>query len=96
MRYEPDPPNATCLHQGAAYDRHRDLPRLLPLTAGQLSNAILADRHQVVLLLLRALRKERQRAVTGAWAYDLARHRLLLDALRHETAHPAERALDQP
>jgi hypothetical protein len=74
------------LRAGAeSYVRERDLPRLVRViprpgqreTAGEVQN--------IVRLLERALRAERNRARSGHWTYDLNRHIAL-----HQ-AHVAER-----
>lgn len=67
-----------------AYRRDRDLPRLLPLTPAHVQAGLLRDDRRVVALIKQALMRERRRGVEGHWSYDVARHRLLLIALRCE------------
>lgn len=69
---------------GRPYCRSRDLPRLLPLLAADLSTGSLANSRELVALLRRALRAERVRARAGHWTYDPARHAALLRAFRIE------------
>jgi hypothetical protein len=69
-----------------AYDRTRDLPRLLPLWPEDLVDQTLAGRQALVHRLRSALRRERQRGVAGDWCYDLSRHRQLVIAYRAELA----------
>jgi hypothetical protein len=69
-----------------AYDRQRDLPRLLPLWPTELEAMDLTAHARLLNRMRRALRAERQRGIGGHWAYDLARHAALLRAYRAETA----------
>lgn len=69
---------------GAAYERSRDLPHLLPLWPHEIEPATLADHARLLARVRRALRMERMRGVGGHWAYDLARHAALLRAYRAE------------
>lgn len=94
MHKHPEP--AGHLDSPATYDRQRDLPRLLPLTARQVSSGVLADRLAVIALLVQALGRERARAAMGVWSHDVSRHRLLTSALRRELARRGEGATDQP
>lgn len=66
------------------YDRHRHLPRLLPLTAADIANGLLDDQPSMLPLMRRALEVERRNGLSGAWHYDAARHRQLLYAFRTE------------
>lgn len=68
------------------YERAWDLPRLLAMWPGEISDETLAGRARVVGRLRQALRAERQRAVAGHWTYDVTRHAQLVTALRAETA----------
>ena len=68
-----------------AYERKRDLPKLLPLREWELA-AVSAAEHALLARLRRALRAERQRGLSGHWTYDLARHAQLLRAYRAEVA----------
>lgn len=64
-----------------AYDRLRDLPRLLPLLPEELgSDAIIRYR------LERALKRERALGRSGHWAYDPGRHFALRAAFDAETS----------
>jgi hypothetical protein len=67
-----------------AYDRRRDLPRLLPLWPHEIEVSNLAEHARLLARMRRALRLERQRGRAGHWSYDLARHALLLRAYRAE------------
>lgn len=80
----PDVPNAAA--HANAYERNRDLPRLVPLWPSELKTDTRADHLRLLACLRRALRLERQRGLAGHWAYDLTRHALLLRAYREETA----------
>ena len=71
----------------SAYDRRRDLPRLLPLWPHEIEATSLGEHAQLLARMRRALRIERQRGRGGHWAYDLARHAQLLSAYRAEVAH---------
>jgi hypothetical protein len=68
----------------SAYDRARDLPRLLPLWPHETVIATPAAQHALIARLRRALRAERQRGVAGHWTYNLARHADLVRAYRAE------------
>src|SRR5262245_53437085 len=67
-----------------AYERARDLPRLLPLLPGEMTIATVQEHLRLLALLRRALRLERNRGKSGHWTYDLARHSALLRAYRSE------------
>ena len=78
------------------YVRSRDLPRLLPLWANEITTNDLNDHLRLLARLRRALRGERQRGLGGHWAYDLARHAHLLRAYRAEMAtYLTARGLDE-
>ena len=62
----------------------RDLPRLVPVLAGEHRASTLAEHGRLVAMLRRALRIERRRGIAGEWSYDLARHALLLEAYHIE------------
>jgi len=68
------------------YDRARDLPKLIGLWPWELGDQTLAGHEQLLKLLRRALRRERQRGLAGHWTYDLARHTALLKAYQSEAA----------
>lgn len=68
------------------YERKRDLPRLLPLLAGDLDASTMRAHIRLIELLRKALWKERRRARTRHWSYDPARHAALVKAFRWETA----------
>lgn len=72
------------IERNAAYDRVRDLPRLLPLWPPDLADTTPAGLARLVARLIAALRRERQRGLGRHWSYDLARHRALAIALREE------------
>lgn len=69
-----------------AYERARDLPRLIPLWPHEIEPADLAAHALLLARMRRALRIERQRGLSGHWTYDLARHSRLLQAYRAEAA----------
>lgn len=69
-----------------AYDRARDLPRLIALWPHEIDAASPAAHARLLAKLRKALRGERQRGLAGHWAYDLARHAQLLRAYRAEVA----------
>lgn len=69
-----------------AYERKRDLPKLLPLWDWELAAVSAAEHARLLARLRRALRAERQRGLSGHWTYDLARHAQLLRAYRAEVA----------
>lgn len=63
------------------------LASLLPLWPHELADTSLAGFEKRLNLLRRALRAERQRGISGHWAYDLGRHASLLRYYRREVAH---------
>ncbi len=69
-----------------AYDRARDLPKLLPLWPREIASLNLADHARLLARLRKAPRAERQRGLSGHLTYDLAQHAQLLRACRAETA----------
>lgn len=69
-----------------AYDRERELPRLVALWPCEIRDLSLAGRRRLLQLLRAALRAERTRGLAGHWTYDLARHSQLLRAYRLEAA----------
>lgn len=73
----------------AAYERSRDLPRLLALWPQELEDRTDAGRLHLLAKLRRALRAERRRARSGHWSYDLNRHLGLLSAYKGELAELA-------
>ncbi len=83
---KPKARNSADPERKAAYQRARDLPRLLPLWPHELETIDLAQHARLLARMRRALRIERQRGRGGHWAYDLARHAELLRAYRLETA----------
>ena len=71
----------------SAYDRRRDLPRLIPLWPSEIDDVSAAGRAKLIQKLRRALREERRRGLAGHWTYDLARHFALHRAFKYELAH---------
>ncbi len=67
------------------YDRHRDLPALLPLWPVELDDVSEFGRAEIIARLRNALRAERRRGLAGHWTYDLGRHANMLRALYAET-----------
>lgn len=74
------------------YERRRALPRLLPVTDGELATDDAHAARMLVARLARALRSERQRGRAGHWSYDLNRHIALAQALGAER-HRLERLM---
>lgn len=74
-----------------AYERTRDLPRLVALWPQELADTSLAGHERLVKVLRRALRIERRLGLAGHFSYDLGRHRALLAATRHEEQALAQR-----
>jgi hypothetical protein len=70
----------------ASYVRARDLPKLVPLWPSEINATGPSEHARLLAKLRRALRVERQRGLSGHWAYDLRRHAQLLRAYRAETA----------
>src|SRR5690606_24667259 len=70
----------------ANYDRKRELPGLLALWPWEIEDTSLEGHQRLVDLLRRALRRERQRGISGHWTYDVARHARLLAAYKCEAA----------
>ena len=68
------------------YDRRRDLPKLLPLLTVDLDTNSIDAHRQLLALVKRALRAERQRSRERHWTYDPARHAALARAARIENA----------
>ena len=68
----------------AAYDRMRDLPRMLRLWPQEIGRLSESDQAWLVERLAQVLRAERQRGLTRHWSYDLSRHAGLLRAYRAE------------
>jgi hypothetical protein len=66
------------------YDRHTELPRVLPLWPHELDDETAEGRRRILAGLRRALRAERRRGRAGHWTYDLARHVELLRVYRLE------------
>ncbi len=70
----------------SAYDRLRDLPRLLRMWPAEVLALGEGDRTGLVERLRQMLRNERRRGLTRHWSYDLGRHAALLRAYRAEAA----------
>jgi hypothetical protein len=68
----------------STYERGRNLPRLQPVTEGELAPDDTRTARTIVARLARALRAERQRGRAGHWSYDLNRHIALAQALDAE------------
>ena len=78
--------------QGAAYERQRDLPRLLRLWPEEVRRLEAGDQDWLVTKLANMLRTERQLGLARHWSYELTRHAALLRAWRAEKAVQAARA----
>lgn len=70
----------------AAYQRQRDLPKLIALWPHELDDHSPAGCGRVLAKLRSALRAERRRALSGHWSYDLNRHLGLISAYKGELA----------
>ena len=82
-------PRLTSAHRLPApppYDRHRDLPRILPMWPHEIDDMTPEKHLRLLQRLRRALREERRRGIAGSWTYDLARHARLFRALQAEIA----------
>lgn len=66
------------------YERAQVLPRLLPVGPEDLAGPEPALGRRICLMLLRALRAERNRGRAGHWTYSLNRHIGLMQALKAE------------
>jgi hypothetical protein len=69
-----------------AYERARDLPKLLALWPNELEDRSPDGCRRILAKLRRALRAERRRALSGHWSYDLNRHLGLLSAYKGKLA----------
>ena len=69
-----------------AYDRLRDLPRLLRMWPNEVVALGEGDRAGLVERLRQMLRAERRSGLARHWSYDLSRHAALLRAYRSEAA----------
>ena len=67
-----------------AYDRLRDLPRLLRLWPEEVLRLGSGEQTWLVAKLRDVLRAERQRGLARHWSYDISRHAALLRAYRAE------------
>lgn len=76
---------------GTAYERLRDLPRLLRLWPEEVRRLEAADQDWLVAKLAKMLRTERQLGLARHWSYQLTRHAALLRAWRAEKALQDER-----
>ena len=74
----------------AAYDRPRDLPRLLSVWPHEVEDCSDSARLNLLEQLRRALRAQKRRAGAGHWGYDLNRHLALYCAYRSELIALAE------
>ena len=59
------------------------LARYLQLWQCEVDALVDRDRQRLIACLQSLLRIERQRGISGHWTYDIARHRLLRDSLKH-------------
>ena len=75
---------AASKRQADAYDRGRDLPRLIPLWPAEVDDESTANCRLIIQRLRAALRAERRRGRSGHWSYDLNRHIDLTRAYRAE------------
>lgn len=67
-----------------SYCRWRNLPRLVQVAFHELDNHSPACTQSIIERLTAAIARERRRARTGHWSYDLNRHIALLQARRGE------------
>jgi hypothetical protein len=70
----------------AAYERARDLPKLIALWPHELDDESAEGCRRILAKLRGALGAERRRALAGHWSYDLNRHLGLLSAYKGEMA----------
>lgn len=82
--------------QTSAYDRLRDLPRLLLLWPEEVRRLGPGDQPLLVIRLAQMLRAERQLGLARHWSYDLSRHAALLRAWRAEKLKLKELAAGRP
>lgn len=78
--------NTKCisLTRGGEEARERDLKRLLPLYAYDVTDKSRERLLQLTAALRKALRQERLRGIAGDWTYSLQRHKALLARYRCE------------
>jgi hypothetical protein len=69
-----------------AYDRERDLTRLIHASPSELADRSPGAARSILARLARALRSERNRGRAGHWTYDLNRHFALRQAYVVEKA----------
>lgn len=74
----------------AAYDRSRDLPRLLSVWPHEVGDCSDSARLNLLERLRRALRAQKRRADACHWGYDLNRHLALFCAYKSELGALAE------
>ncbi len=83
----------------SAYDRSRDLPRLLGLWPEEVARLDTRGLEAIVARLAAAIRTERRRARSRHWSYDLNRHWALITAFDSECAtlrrRQKQRSLDR-
>lgn len=78
-----------------AYDRLRDLPRLLRLWPEEVLRLGNGEQAWLVAKLRDILRAERQRGIARHWSYDISRHAALLRAYRAEDVVLRKQTLHQ-
>ena len=82
-----------------AYNRSRDLPRLLGLWPEEVGHLAGSGLEAIVARLAALIRAERRRARSHHWSYDLNRHGALITAFESECAtlrrHQRQRSHDQ-
>jgi len=87
--------DAVIANGSASYDRHRMLPRVLPVGPDDVTGGEPETTRRIVLKLASALRVERARGRAGHWTYDLNRHIGLVQALKAEQERLAQCARER-
>ena len=71
-------------HSRVAYDRYRDLAKLVPLWPEELSANSISAREGLIAKLERVCANERALGIAGAHRYHPTRHQAIIDALNAE------------
>ena len=76
--------NAAACKSGLEYERWRCLPRLIRVEFSEMHDSSPACGRRILARLSLAIERERRRARTGHWSYDVNRHIALLQAKKAE------------
>ena len=76
--------NAGRRKRGQGYERWRCLPRLIRVEFSEMHDSSPACGRRILARLSLAIERERRRARTGHWSYDVNRHIALLQAMKAE------------